>query len=515
MKDKICGYTLDEQQLGVVLDNSKYLLVTAGAGSGKTLTILGKIYYLVNCKHYLPSDILCISFTKASSECLREKIKREFFIDIPVYTFHKFALEVLGSSNKNYLIADENLLDEIVYKFFNFDILNSNYYMKLVLRYFNQFVFFDVKNSYLSFLKKEVKMINLFEKKLISFIKLFKGNGFSADKFLCFLREAKKIFNFSYGKEKIFLLLAINIYFFYDTYLKEHSEVDFDDMIFLATNYTMDSDNFNKYRYIIIDEYQDTSFTRFSLINSVLKKTGANLLVVGDDFQSIYRFSGCDLSLFLNFTSFFKGAKIRKLENTYRNSQELVSIAGSFIMKNKIQIEKNLRSCKSYDKPVKVVYYVNIFDDFANLLLYIYKNINTKILVLGRNNNDIFKYTGKYWDYVNNYFVNKSYKFLKFRYMTVHKSKGLEEEVVVIINLEDDILGFPSKIVDDKVFRFVSSSKDNYLYAEERRLFYVALTRTKSACYLFTSKCSTSIFVKELVRDHAKQIQIFNLPKLV
>ena len=95
MNEKISGYTLDKQQQDIVLDDSNHLLVVAGAGSGKTLTILGKIYYLVEKKKVSPDEILCISFTRASANSLKEKIEKEFSYQMPIYTFHKLALEIL------------------------------------------------------------------------------------------------------------------------------------------------------------------------------------------------------------------------------------------------------------------------------------------------------------------------------------------------------------------------------------------------------------------------------------
>src|SRR5699024_4584619 len=110
---QIGKYKLDTTQEKIVRDTSKYLLVTAGAGSGKTLTILGKIAYLVNVKNIMPSEILCISFTQAASTSLKNKLKKELNLDIPTYTFHKLSLEILKESKKSYEISDPDLLDLI------------------------------------------------------------------------------------------------------------------------------------------------------------------------------------------------------------------------------------------------------------------------------------------------------------------------------------------------------------------------------------------------------------------
>ena len=130
---KINGYSLDNEQMKIVLDDSKHLLVTAGAGSGKTFTILGKIYYLINYKKISPSEILCISFTRASANNLKEKIEKEFHADIPVYTFHKLSLEILKESKGSYEIADSDTLENIIHEFFIHTILDYPKYMKLVL----------------------------------------------------------------------------------------------------------------------------------------------------------------------------------------------------------------------------------------------------------------------------------------------------------------------------------------------------------------------------------------------
>ena len=125
-------------------------------------------------------------------------------------------------------------------------------------------------------------------------------------------------------------------------------------------------------------------------------------MVVGDDFQSIYKFTGCNIDLFVNFKSFFNEATIYKIENTYRNSQELIKIAGDFVMKNKFQIKKNLKSNKCLDKPIKIIYYTNFINSFIKIIEDLYKNYKEKILILGRNNNDINKIINNKYFYKEN-----------------------------------------------------------------------------------------------------------------
>lgn len=506
MNDKICGYYLDNEQQAIVLDESKNLLVVAGAGSGKTLTILAKINYLIKYKNISKNDILCISFTKASKESLKEKIKQEFNLDIQVYTFHKLALEIIN--NYNYNITDSNTLDNIIHEFIYIKILDEEKYMKLLLRYFK--IKYKNKEQYINYLENN-DQIKLLEKLISTFIRLLKCNNYNLSSFSKFLRQSKKNI-FSYRHEKIFLIIALNIYILYLNYLKENNEIDFDDMIIRATKEIQKNGVKKNYKYIIIDEYQDTSYIRFKLIKEILNYTNASLMVVGDDFQSIYRFTGCDLSLFLNFKKYFSESKIMKIQNTYRNSQELIKIAGDFVMKNKKQIHKNLKSNKHIEYPIRLIYYKNIKYTFIKLILKIYNETNKPILVLGRNNKDInLIIDNKNFIIENDNIIYLKNKNINIKYLTVHKSKGLEEENVIIINLENKFLGFPNKIKDSKILRFVTENSDKYPFSEERRLFYVALTRTKNHVYLLIPNSNESIFIQELIKNYKRNIKIYNL----
>lgn len=168
-------------------------------------------------------------------------------------------------------------------------------------------------------------------------------------------------------------------------------------------------------------------------------------------------------------------------------------------MKNKKQLKKNLFSDKNLKKPIKILKYINIKKIFIEIIKELSKNRHQKIMILGRNNKDIYmlldeniKMNGK------NHVIVKEYEYLDIIYMTVHKSKGLESDNVIIINLENKITGFPSKIKDEKITRLVTKTKDIYPYSEERRLFYVALTRTKNKVFLLVPQKSPSIFIEEL-----------------
>lgn len=338
----------------------------------------------------------------------------------------------------------------------------------------------------------EKEILNL--KRLITtFINLYKSNNYPITYYLSILKKLKFTLNIKeYIKNKYLILLIFNIHIMYQDELNKEQSLDFNDMI----NKTIEAlDNLSlkkKWQYVIVDEYQDTSLTKFNLIKKIIDICNAKFLAVGDDFQSIYRFTGCNLHIFLNFTKYFNYSKIMPIINTYRNPQELINIAGKFVMKNKYQQKKNLISSKHLPNPV-IIYYSN---NKISILKEILSTIDSKnIMVLGRNNKDILNYIDNTYTQDNDIYTynNKS-----FRYLTIHKSKGLESEYVIIINMEDKLLGLPTKIKDEKILKYVNNTKDYYPYEEERRLFYVALTRTKNKTYIVSPYKNESIFTKEI-----------------
>ncbi len=491
-------YVLDKSQEKIVKDESNYLLVTAGAGSGKTLTILGKLNYLVIEKKIREEEILCISFTNAATKSLEDKIKSTLNLTIPTYTFHKLALEILKINNMEYDIADSTLLEDITKEFFEVDIFSSVYHLTTICQFYKKRGKSKEK-VYRQLQKTNNQELYQLERLIMTFIRLMKCNAFELKDFIIFSKKIKKTFSYKqYKREKTILIFALNIYLKYQKYLEENKEIDFDDMLRHATKQVKRYIQKRKIKYIIIAEYQDTSYIRFSLIKEIIKYSNAKLMVVGDDFQSIYRFTGCDISLFLDFSSYFKKANILKIEKTYRNSQELIKIAGIFVMANKNQIRKKLTSSKSLTNPIEIIYYQNIKTEFLKIIANLSKNKEQKIFILGRNNFDINLLLNENIKAINNKIKIKDYEYLDIMYMTIHKSKGLESDNVILINMENKLTGFPNQIQDDKITRLLIKTKDTYPYSEERRLFYVALTRTKNKVYVLVPKRNPSIFIKEL-----------------
>ena len=480
MKLEVLGYELDKEQLKAALKNDINTMIIAGAGTGKSTTMVGKIKYLVLYKQIPLENILCITFTNAAAKSLEEKIKRELNQTNKVYTFHKLSLEILKEHNINYKIAEENLLEYLIEEIFAST--NHTYFKHLFLD----------KNY-----KQKIEFQN-YKNVIARFIRLYITSYYDITYFDNIFKKAKK-------KDLHMLKIIKKIYEMYLLEKKSSGIIDFDDMIYMATKLVHEKGITKKYQYIIIDEYQDTSQVRERLIQAIYQKTKAYITVVGDDFQSIYRFSGCDLNSFLNFKKHFNPTKELYITNTYRNSKELIRIAGDFIMKNPRQIKKKLKSNKSISKPIIICFYKDIKNDFYKLLTRI---DTSNLMILGRNNLDIYTVLNQKLKIKNNQII---YPNANIYYKTIHKAKGLEENNVLIINLTNDYNSLPSKIKDEKILKYVIKHYDIYPYEEERRLFYVALTRTKNICYLFVPKNNPSIFVLELKKNYKEYISIINL----
>lgn len=448
---------MNEKQLEAVksLENT---LVVAGAGSGKTFTIVNKIKYLLDNNIYKENELLVISFTNETVNDLKRKI--DYNLDI--MTFHKLAITLINNPNMK---------------------ISNEYYLKFIINeYFNSYGIYNKKhNKLIKRILNEIDIDNL-KKLIFTFINLYKSN-YNDINYLLNLYQKSHFIN------KIYFKIILEIYYIYNQELESSNLYDFNDMIKIATNNINNNQIKTNYKYIIIDEFQDTSLNRFKLINAIMKQNNAKIFVVGDDYQSIYRFSGCNLDIFLNFNKLVNNLNIINLDYNYRNPKEIIDVANSFIMKNKNQIKKETICLKNINKPIKICFYKNKRTAIEKILKY----IDSKYLILGRNNKDkdLFNIQDK-------------------PFLTIHKSKGLEEDNIILINLTNNNNSLPSKIKNHKIINKIIKT-DYYPYEEERRLIYVALTRTRNNIYLLVPKSNYSIFIKELMKKYKNYIEYINI----
>lgn len=388
----------------------------------------------------------------------------------------------------------------------------------------------DLKEIYMKvFSNKQDTHFTEFKKLISTFIGLFKSNGYSEGSFLVLKKDVEKIKNtFLRRRNRLFLDIVKPIYIKYQEFLENDGKIDFNDMINEATKIVKETNLDFKYDYIIVDEYQDISMSRFNLIKEIRNRTNAKIMCVGDDWQSIYRFTGSDIDLFTSLEKYLGYSELLKIESTYRNSQELIDIAGNFIMKNPKQLVKSLKSTKHNSNPIRMITYDGQISQALmraiEEIVYLFGD-EAQITILGRNNFDInvieknqgnlakeFK-TIKTKDQV--LVRSKKYPKLNINFLTVHRSKGLEADNVIVINLENKLVGFPNKISDDPILALVLTDLDDFDFAEERRLFYVALTRTKNTTYLLIPTQRQSAFCEELSKDFGINQQPVNANQII
>lgn len=702
------GKSLDAQQRDAVVTDEYSNLVIAGAGSGKTSVVVGKIKYLVERWGIDPSEILVTSFTKASVEDLEQRIEGSGISGVSTRTFHSLGLRVLGNG---YATAPDNALDRFVSSYLSDELLKHPLQAAAFLEFFGLQCLapddsLDIKSAeermqtlkaqdlrtlkgHLAESRSEYaretlrgEHVNSIEELMIAnFLFLngvnyeyekpydhpipdeLKGGGHRAyqpDFYLCdydiwfehfgidedgrvpwmktqveeqgyldgmaWKRElhsacgTKLIESYSYWNkdqdllnrikelllsngvalnndpernarvcaqlmrdERLFssmtslvstfisLMKSSNTTCFevsdkariayrgsgamwrrYELFItfaepiaRGYQEsldnapvpfIDFDDMINKATRAIAENGFEDTYRYIIVDEYQDISLSRFGLLNAIRNATGAKLMCVGDDWQSIYRFAGSDVTLFTNFEKLVGYHEKLHIEHTYRNSQELVDIASRFVLKNPDQLRKQVisKAAKPENAAVSIVSHSNQKTAFLYALenLLGEKDTGGEIKILGRNRKDLERIFPKFTSYkqlsfrdprrsraneskydkvVVYHFPDGSIK--EIGYMTIHKSKGLQADNIIVIGLVNEPYGFPNMVVDDPILSLLLADSDRYDFAEERRLFYVALTRTKQRVWLVTheeiSNPGRSIFVTELLSDNKDTIPLY------
>lgn len=676
---RIGDKVFDRQQAEVIVSDEDKTLVVAGAGSGKTLTIVGKVKYLCNVVRIKPEEILLISFTNKAAEEMTERIRKQIKLDIEAMTFHKLGLSIIIKAKgkrpevydnillfvknlfENKLIQNPSFVNDLsTFFFYYLDIpediktydslgelyekeksssletlesqfqkekfieeVNSlkaekgitlkNEYVKskeeliianflflhgiryeyektypyksedvtrkayhpdfylpdydIYLEHFGitednkcpwlskieeqkyidsiqwkrefhkahgtklieTYSYYTSKGILLKMLESELKANEVifkhvdfndvfqtiyidksnkyfheFMKLCCTFITLYKSNNFN-ESILEIMENAYPENPFMNERTRIFSNIIQEVIREYEAFLKEKDAVDFSDMINIASRNVVAGQTIPQYKYIIVDEYQDISISRYTLLKAVIEATSAKLLCVGDDWQSIYRFTGSDITLFTDFEKYFGKTKKLKIEKTYRNSQQLIDEATLFIEKNPLQIRKDLKSDKRLDYPL--VFWGYDKDPVLTLTQIIDKIISKfgpdkSIMVLGRNNFDIEMLTASSYFSFKIKDRKETIQYLPSPYTpisftTIHKAKGLEADNVILINFRNGKIGFPNQIANDSVLDFVINREDNYPFSEERRLFYVAMTRTKNMTFVLTHTKAPSIFLKE------------------
>ncbi|GBR75469.1 hypothetical protein NO2_0143 [Candidatus Termititenax persephonae] len=508
--DNIAGKSLDSQQRRAIVTDEHSNLILAGAGSGKTLTIAGKVQYLARTKGIDPQKILVLSFTRKAVQELQERIVNKLGVNIQVWTFHQLGLRILRQHGRPSL-AEESLLSQIVRNYFAQVLPQNSASFLNALRLIGST---PRDTAELTRLQKQAadwqsadwplaKLAQL----SCTFLNLLKSSGRTpAD-----LTAPPASADAPKSRAALFLEILPPLFELYQATLTAQNKIDFHDMINLAAQLVRERGSPAPYQYIIVDEYQDISLSRFQLIKAIREKTSAKLICVGDDWQSIYRFAGSEISLFTDFQRQAGQAALLRIERTYRNSQNLINIAARFIQANPAQLKKKLYSRQRIRQPLRVIKYAKGQERSAleQAILNIIEEYGEQksLLILGRHYRDIQEFLpdcrdkSRYqlfqFNAASGEVIYARRPKLKINYLTAHKAKGLEADNVIVLNLSERALGFPNQITDDPLLSLVLAKAEGFPLAEERRLFYVAITRTRHTVYLLAPRQKPSCFVTE------------------
>ncbi|MCD8035122.1 MAG: UvrD-helicase domain-containing protein [Alistipes sp.] len=290
------------------------------------------------------------------------------------------------------------------------------------------------------------------------------------------------------------------VYERYEEALRNNEQIDFTDAILQATELCRTLHPVS-YDYIIVDEFQDISVDRYNFLKALRESNPpAKLYCVGDDWQSIYRFSGSDMALFNDFARFFGPTEINKIETTYRFGEPLVRLSAQFIQRNTTQIQKNIQPFSEQTK-TELSFQAYDRNSYCNVIGQLIASIpaDKSVFLLGRYSFDDYYLSFMYKSVKEG---NRFYYIIggrKIEFLTVHKSKGLEADYVILLQCNKDTYGFPSRVSDDPSLQYVLTASDRFPYGEERRLFYVAITRAKIKTWVLYDTRFPSVFVNEFL----------------
>ena len=330
-------------------------------------------------------------------------------------------------------------------------------------------------------------------KLLVTFLKHYKSNANENSIDTLKLRSKS-------SRDKIFIKLFQNILMEYEKKLSLESEIDFEDMIEMATLKVSSGLFKSPWKYIIVDEFQDISRGRYFLIKALQNQVKrAKTYCVGDDWQAINRFAGADLNLMKYFKYYFGKSSIVKLNLTFRFNNKIAHLSEKFVTRNPSQFKKRIKSLKHERTPQVCLYWNN--NDPENVLIPFLSALPEEVLHSGKSLQILARYSFNLPERHSTQ-LKQAQKIWSGNVLppkTIHSSKGLEADYVVVLDVNSDFNGFPSEKHDDPVLNLVMPNADSYKFSEERRLMYVALTRACEKVYLITQPQAPSEFILELM----------------
>lgn len=354
----------------------------------------------------------------------------------------------------------------------------------------------------------ELKQVDVFSQMLGTFLRKFKSGAYSLND--CEAKSARmKLGN----RAKAFLAVFAPVFNEYQKRLG--GRIDFEDMILRAAGYAETGRYVSPFRHILIDEFQDISQSRARLVKALkAQHPDVRIFAVGDDWQSIFRFAGSDIHLMRHFGTEFGGTfdgeegihRAVDLGRTFRSVDQIAFTARTFVLKNPAQIEKQIIPAGAATEPAIRIVMTQKEDEegtLSDVLSMISSELESEVmaasvLLLGR------------YRFLEPHMLNLRRQFpqLRIDFKTIHASKGLEADHVILLSANSGRIGFPSEIVDDPLLALVSPEEEVFPNAEERRVMYVAMTRARHTLTILASSARPSSFVTELRNDTAYEISL-------
>ena len=329
----------------------------------------------------------------------------------------------------------------------------------------------------------------------------WKSNGMEESDIVA---QTKDLKGFQKARTILFIKIMIRIRREYEKILREKNEIDFEDMLVGAEQCLRYDDWQHPYKIILVDEFQDISRSRANMIKSMLSQnSNCKMFAVGDDWQSIYRFAGSDVSVMANFSDEFGVTSENYLGKVFRSNQGIANVASEFISKNPSQLSKQITAADgNLSGVVQVINYINKGEDsiFIGRQLETISagNSRAKVYILARYNH-LQPESMAAW--------KKQFgKTLDIQFSTIHRAKGQEADYVFVIGMNSGEYGFPSETEDDPLLQIVMPKPEQYEHAEERRLFYVALTRARYKVFLLAKKQNRSDFINEILANKCESV---------
>ena len=332
-----------------------------------------------------------------------------------------------------------------------------------------------------------------FSELVATFLGHFKGGGHSIKGIRARAQQRQR----PDSRLDAFLNVFASILDRYEQRLKQDQGIDFNDMIIRAAEHAESGRYRSPYTHILVDEFQDISSGRARFVKALVKQEpNHRLFCVGDDWQAIYRFAGSDIGLMRNFEEHFGWAERVALDRTFRFNNRLEAVATRFILCNPSQIKKTIRAQATVAGPRVFIHRPERKQ--GDVVLQILKDLvkekdaPREILFLGRYR---FLEDGLAWSA-----MRQIYPGIQMRFQTVHRAKGQQADYVIVLGMQAGKYGFPSEVADDPLLGVVLSEPEGFAHAEERRLFYVAITRARHAVHLIADYTRPSVFLNEIMR---------------